>query len=80
MSDEAFDPGEVQLMQQFFAYPSLIAKSRAGLNNVWSDNTYTWTGGAAGAWQFWAGNQGNKVSWSTWRNAYGQDAGSRSQS
>jgi hypothetical protein len=55
-----------------------IAVATSPLNNVWSDNTYTWYGsGGSGSWQFEAGDQGVRLSEATWTsNAYKQDAGS----
>ena len=58
--------------------------AQSPLNNVFSDNTYTWTGTAGpGAWQFQAVHQnpasypsGGNVSQSTWTSTYHQDAGS----
>jgi hypothetical protein len=75
--DVAFNAGVPILMQFFDSYPKLIAKAHGGLNNVWSRNVYSWTGGGPGGWQFWAGIQGNEVSRSAWRaEPYDQDAGS----
>jgi hypothetical protein len=75
MMAAAFNAGVPRLMTFFDTYPNLIADSRAGLGNVWSDNAYYWTG--PGQWQFWAGSQGNQVSEHAWTTApYRQDAGS----
>lgn len=79
MADEAFNPGEVTIMRVFFAYTNLIAEASGGLNNVWSNNSYTWTGGGPGAWQFWAGSQGDTVSRGAWQGIYSQDAKSTFQ-
>ncbi|MCW2933055.1 MAG: right handed beta helix region family protein [Actinomycetia bacterium] len=79
MADEAFNAGVPTLMRVFDDYPSLIAKARGGLGNVWSRNAYNWTGhqtGGPARWGFWAGSQGNTVSYGSWRTSYGQDAGS----
>jgi hypothetical protein len=79
MIDVAFNAGVPTLVQFFDSYPELIARAQNGLNNVWSGNTYSWTGSVSpGGWQFWAGIQGNQVSQSEWRAApYNQDAGSK---
>ncbi len=57
-----------------------IAESGSLLDNVWSDNTYTWTGtGGSSAWQFEAGSQGRSgnVTFSQWQSSpNSQDAGS----
>lgn len=76
MENAAFNPGIPKLMQFFFSYETYIAKASGGLANVWSNNTYEWTGNAVG-WQFVAGAQGNVVSRDAWqREPYMQDAGS----
>jgi hypothetical protein len=54
----------------------VIAKASRGLGNVWSNNTYYWSGRGPGQWQFEAGSQGSQVALSDWRDTYGQDAGS----
>jgi parallel beta-helix repeat protein len=72
----AFNAGVPKLMQFFDDFTNVIAKAVNGLGNVWSDNTYYWSGGGPGQWQFEAGSQGNQVSLSDWRSIYGQDAGS----
>jgi hypothetical protein len=75
MMTAAFDAGVPKLMQFFDAYQTYIADASGGLGNVWSDNTYQWSG--SGGWQFEAGAQGNLVSLAQWRAApYHQDAGS----
>jgi hypothetical protein len=72
----AFNPGIPKLMQFFFPYETYIAEASGGLANVWSNNTYEWTGSAAG-WQFMAGAQGVVVSRAAWRREpFMQDAGS----
>ncbi len=78
----AFNAGVPTLMQFFHAYPSLVARANGGLGNVWSANSYTWSGtGALGTYGFWAGNQGTALTWQQWRAApYGQDAGSTGNS
>ena len=51
--------------------------AQSPLNNVFSNNTYTWTGSAGpGAWQFVTVGSGNYVSHNTWINTYHQDNGS----
>lgn len=76
MTNIAFNAGVPKLMQFFDAYQQYIAQSSGGLGNVWSDNTYVWSGSGTG-WQFQAGSQGNRVSLAQWRAApYSQDAGS----
>ena len=47
----------------------------ANAHNVWSNNTYSWTG--AGDWSFEAGSTSNVLSQSAWRGSpYNQDVGS----
>jgi Right handed beta helix region len=76
MEDAAFNAGVPKLMQFFDSYTNYIAAAKDGLGNVWSDNTYEWTGNSTG-WLFMAGTQGNQVSRFTWQQApYAQDAGS----
>jgi len=73
----AFNAGTPNLMHFFDGYSKLIADASSGLGNVWADNTYSWTGGGPGQWQFEAGTQGNNVSLRQWLTApYGQDVGS----
>ena len=75
MMTAAFNAGVPKLMQYFFAYQTYIAQSAGGLGNVWSGNTYRWSG--TGGWQFEAGAQGNRISPDQWRaGPYHQDAGS----
>ncbi len=75
MENAAFNAGQPRLMQFWDSYPNYIAKASGGLGNVWSDNTYVWSG--PGGWKFWAAIQGNEVSRHQWQAApYGQDAGS----
>jgi hypothetical protein len=77
MENASFNPGEVRLLQYWDSYQNYIAKASGGLGNVWSHNTYKWTGGGSGGWQFWASVQGNHVTRGQWQAApYGQDAGS----
>ncbi len=76
MAAIAFDPGIPKLMQFWGNYPKYIAKASGGLGNVWSDNTYRWSGGGAGAWSFDAGLQNTFISQSVWRSTDGQDADS----
>jgi hypothetical protein len=74
----AFNAGVPVLMQFFRPYPSVVARADGGLGNVWSANTYTWSGsGGLGTFGFWAGNQGTQLTRQQWQRApYGQDAGS----
>ena len=75
MENAAFNAGQPRLMQFWDSYPGYIAKASGGLGNVWSQNTYIWSG--PGGWQFWASAQGNEVTRMQWQAApYGQDAGS----
>jgi hypothetical protein len=75
MAAIAFNAGVPALMRFWRSYPDFVANASGGLGNVWSGNTYTWTG--PGRWQFQAGSQGHGVSWAQWRKApYRQDAGS----
>ena len=75
MENAAFNAGQPRLMQFWDSYPNYIAKASGGLGNVWSDNTYVWSG--PGGWKFWAAIQGNEVSRHQWQAApYRQDAGS----
>lgn len=76
LEDAAFNPGIPTLMQFFFPYQTYIAAATGGLGNVWSDNTYDWTGKGPG-WQFEAGSQGNVVSRYEWQQQpYQQDTAS----
>ena len=73
----AWQPGTWYAEGVFGNWYQYVAKASGGLGNVFAGNTYTWTGGGAGAWQFWAGDQGNTVGQSAWQaSPYGQDAGS----
>lgn len=73
----AFNAGVPDLMQFWDSYQTYIAEASGGLGNIWSDNSYTWTGGGPGRWSFQAGLQGNSVTRSQWQSApYSQDAGS----
>ena len=77
MQTVAFIPGVPTLVQYWGSYTTLIAKSDRGLGNVWSHNTYNWSGGGPGSWQFTAGSQGNHVTHAQWQSSpYRQDAGS----
>lgn len=77
MSNIAFNAGVPLLMQFFDAYSDLTAKASGGLGDVWLNNTYIWSGGGPGEWQFEAGQQGNQVTRAEWTSApYSQDAGS----
>lgn len=72
----AFNAGVPKLMRFFNSYSTYISKASGGLGDVWSDNTYDWTGGGAG-WRFMAGLQGIDATWAQWRAAPNhQDAGS----
>jgi hypothetical protein len=73
----AFNAGVPPLMGFWNSYQDYIGNATGGLGNVWSDNSYSWSGGGPGEWQFQAGPQGRHVSWMQWRGApYRQDAGS----
>ena len=76
MAAVAFNAGVPPLMQFFDSYARLIASVSGALGNIWSENTYLWLGsGGPGQWQFWAGTQGNHVTWAQWTAPpYGQDA------
>ena len=58
----AFTPGVTKSQQYWQSYENLIANASGGLGNVFSDNTYSWSGGGEGSWQFEAGTQGNHIS------------------
>jgi hypothetical protein len=74
----AFNAKVPTLMQFFDAYPKVIANASRGVGNVWSQNTYSWSGGGPGQWRFEAGLQGNRVSLAQWlAPPYSQDADSR---
>ncbi len=76
MENAAFNAGVPRLLQFWDSYQDYIAKVSGGLGDVWSDNTYRWSGGPGG-WQFWADAQGNHVTRAQWQaGPYGQDAGS----
>ncbi len=73
----AFNPGVPKLMRWFDGYPTYIADASGGLGNVFTRNTYAWTSGGYGSWQFEAGQQTHAVTRARWQAApYGQDAGS----
>ncbi len=73
----AFNAGVPDLVQYFQSYSNNVAHASGGLGNVFSNNTYSWTGGGPGGWQFQAGLQSNQVSRATWQAApNGQDANS----
>ena len=76
MENAAFNAGQPEALHAVLGFlPAYIAKASGGLGNVWSQNTYTWSG--PGAWQFWAGTQENEVSQKQWQAApYEQDADS----
>jgi hypothetical protein len=75
MENAAFVAGEPTLMRFWDSYPDYIARATMGLGNVWSGNTYSWSG--PGNWQFWAAAQGTVVTRNQWQAApYGQDKGS----
>ncbi len=78
METIAFNAGVPILMQFFDSYSHLVANASGGLGNVWSNNTYRWSGsGASGRWQFMAGDQGHQVSSTQWQaSPYNQDASS----
>ena len=77
MGAVAFNAGVPQLMQVFDNYSNTTAKAAGGLGNVWSGNTYNWSGsGGSGGWQMEAGTQGTLISQADWLNIWGQDAGS----
>lgn len=73
----AFLAGVPKLVQYFDRYAAYAGIASHGLGNVWTDNSYYWTGGGPGRWQFEAGSQGDGLSFAQWRGtAYHQDAGS----
>jgi Right handed beta helix region len=75
MDAVAFNAGVPALMQYWDTYASLIAKASGGLGNTWSHNTYQWSGGGPGGWQFQAGTQGNHITRAQWQGPRnGQDA------
>ena len=78
MANIAFNAGVPVLMQFFDSYAQLTADAYSGLGNIWSDNTYFWSGSRGlRQWQFWAGAQGNQVTQDQWTlSPYSQDAGS----
>ena len=77
MENAAFNPGKAPLLRYWDSYPDYIAKATGGLGNVWSHNTYDWSGGGSQSWQFWAGLQGKTVTRGEWQaSPYGQDAAS----
>lgn len=77
MQAVAFNAGVPKLMQYFQTYPGLVAKAVGGLGNAWSNNSYSWSGGGPGEWQFGAGEQSNRVSRAEWTAPpYDQDVGS----
>jgi hypothetical protein len=77
MENVAFLAGVPKLVQYFDQYSAYTADATRGLDNVWTDNSYYWTGGGPGRWEFEAGTQGNGVSLAQWQRApYGQDDGS----
>ncbi|MGA3335277.1 MAG: right-handed parallel beta-helix repeat-containing protein, partial [Terracidiphilus sp.] len=74
----AFLAGVPTLMQFFDDYQNVVALASGGLGNVFSNNTYTWSGGGPGAFSFVAGNQNSStLTQAQWQaSPYGQDAGS----
>ena len=77
MAMVAFNAGVPALMRYWDSYPQYIAQASGGLGNAWLRNTYQWSGGGPGGWQFQAGPQGGRVTQRQWQAApYGQDAGS----
>ena len=74
----ANDPGVKpwwNIWAPYYDSNELVASS--ALSNVFSHNTYSWTGsGAWGNWEFLAGQQGQYIDASTWQSTYGQDGGS----
>ena len=73
----AFNAGVPPLMGFWNSYQAYIGDASGGLGDVWSDNTYSWSGGGPGQWQFQAGQQGRRVTRAQWQAApYRQDAGS----
>jgi len=73
----AFNAGVPALMQFWDSYTTLTQRASGGLGDVWSGNTYTWSGqGGSGQWEFMAGQQGDIVGPSSWMSNDGQDAGS----
>ena len=77
MTAVTFNAGVPALLEYWDAYSTSVAKASGGLGNVWSGNTYQWSGGGPGGWQFQAGAQGNQVTRAQWQGSpNGQDAGS----
>ena len=74
----AFLAGVPTLMQYFQSYQNVVAKASGGIGNVYSNNTYTWSGGGPGAFSFVAGSQNSgTLTQAQWQaSPYGQDAGS----
>ena len=74
----AFLAGVPTLMQYFQSYQNVVAKASGGIGNVYSNNTYTWSGGGPGAFSFVAGSQNRgTLTQAQWQaSPYGQDAGS----
>ena len=54
MENAVFNAGVARLLQFWDSYQDYIAKTSGGLGDVWSYNTYRWSGGGSGGWQFWA--------------------------
>jgi hypothetical protein len=77
MEAAAFNAGVPRLLTFWDSYQIYISRASGGLGNVWSDNTYDWSGGGSGQWSFYAGSQGSQVSRGQWQAPpYGQDSGS----
>lgn len=77
MTNIVFLPGVPALMHVFDQYLTLQPNAVGGLGNVWSGNTYTWTGGGPGRWLYEAGHQGTGVTTAQWlAPPLSQDAGS----
>ena len=72
---EVFNAGVPNLMHFWDSYSNLIGRASGGLNVVWSNNTYNWSG--PGGWRFSVGNQGNQTTQAQWTSPpYNQDSGS----
>ena len=77
MTAVAFNAGVPALMQYWDTYSNDIAKASGGLGNVWSHNTYQWSGGGPGGWRFQVGSQGDQATRAQWQGSpNGQDVGS----
>lgn len=76
MAYRAGAPTLSQYWQTGYVNGIALANGARSLGNIWSGNSYHWTGGGSGGWTFMAGDQGTVISRSTWQAADGQDAGS----